>query len=78
MPTYFFHLHDDLIALDEEGVELPNVDAARERAITNARELACSEIRDGYLNLKHRIEVADERRKIVLTVYFRDVVDIES
>lgn len=33
MPRFYFHLHDDIDAPDEEGAELPNVQVAREHAI---------------------------------------------
>ena len=78
MPHYFFHLYDDLIVLDQEGKELPSLQAARENALDNAREMACAEVLDGHLNLKHRIEIADESGKVLATVPFRDVVVVET
>ena len=36
MPRYFFHLYDDVISHDEEGVDLPNVAAEAERNIAAA------------------------------------------
>jgi hypothetical protein len=39
MPRYFFHVQDSSTVLDNEGLELPNLDAAREEAIR-----ACGEI----------------------------------
>jgi hypothetical protein len=33
MPRYFFHLQDRKTILDDEGVDLPDVDAAGEEAI---------------------------------------------
>src|SRR5262249_8018192 len=39
MPRYFFHLtFGDRVVPDEEGIELPNRAAAREEAMTDARE----------------------------------------
>jgi hypothetical protein len=29
MPRFFFHVHDDLVAQDEEGLELPDLEAAQ-------------------------------------------------
>jgi hypothetical protein len=78
MPYFFFHLYDDLIVPDPEGKELPSLQAARETALDNAREMACAEVLDGYLNLTHRIEIADESGKVLATVRFRDVVEVES
>ena len=39
MPRYFFDLVDDKKVFDKKGVTLPNEKAAREHAITFAREL---------------------------------------
>jgi hypothetical protein len=78
VPHYFFHLYDDLIVLDQEGKELPSLQAARENALDNAREMACAEVLDGHLNLKHRIEIADESGKVLATVPFQDVVVVET
>ena len=78
MPRYFFHLYDDLIVHDEEGVELPNPAAARLNALIEARELIAEQVRRGYFVLSHWIDVADEQGKLVLTVMFRDAVDIKE
>jgi len=78
VPRYFFHLHDDMTVIDEEGAELSSAAAARERAIRNARELACAEVMRGHLVLRHRIDVADESGKVLFTVRFADVVAVES
>jgi hypothetical protein len=40
--------------------------------------MVCSEVLGGHLNLKHRIEVADESGKIIATVRFKDAVELES
>jgi hypothetical protein len=71
MPCYFFNVYDDVVAIDEEGVELPDLAAAHEQAIKAARELASAELTRGTLYLKHRIEVEDEDRRPVLTLPFR-------
>ena len=44
MPSYFFHLYDDVIAHDEEGVELPNVAAARLKALIGARDVIAEQV----------------------------------
>jgi hypothetical protein len=72
MPRFYFHVYNDLVATDEEGLELPDVDAAREQAMDSARELVCESIHQGHLNLDHRIEVDDENGRRVMTVSYRD------
>ena len=78
MPRYFFHLYDDMAVVDEEGVELPDVEAARGKALHDARAMACAEVLEGRLNLSHRIEVADEAGSVLLTLEFGDTVEVEG
>jgi hypothetical protein len=79
VPRFFFHLLDDLDVPDPDGEELPNLDAARDRAAKNAREMmALSLVETARINRHHRIEVADESGKIVHVVQFGDVLTIEG
>jgi hypothetical protein len=78
MPRFFFHLYDDMVSVDDEGTELPDAKAAHECAVKSARAIACQEVLEGHLNLRHRIEVEDERGTPVLTVHFSDVVKLEA
>ena len=78
MPRFYFHLYNDVIALDEEGAELPDLAAAREYALENAREMVCSSIKAGHLNLDHRIEVTDDGGERVMTLTFRDAFILEG
>ena len=76
MPRYFFHLYDDVVSVDEEGSELPDVAAARRKALQNARAIASQEVLEGHLTLHHRIEVEDASGRPVLTLPFREVVQV--
>jgi hypothetical protein len=78
MPRFYFHVFNDESVLDEEGAELPDWDAARNRAIESAGALACDSIQKGHLNLDHRIEVVDESDKRIMTVTFREAFTIEG
>jgi hypothetical protein len=78
VPRYFFHVYDDVIAHDSEGAELPNLAAARLNALVGARDLIAEQVRRGYFVLSHWIDVADEKGETVLTVTFRDAVDIKE
>ena len=78
MPLFFFHLYDDIVSLDEEGQELEDADAARQKGVETAREMACTEVRRGHLYLGHRVDVEDEGGVTIATVHFRDVVKIEA
>ena len=78
MPHYFFHLYDDLVSRDEEGRELPDAGAAQCKALADARHMACAEVLEGHLNLKHRIEVEDEGGTLIATVRFEEAVMLEQ
>jgi hypothetical protein len=79
MPTYYFHLHNDIDAPDEEGKDLPDIDAARAYAEANAVGLMAATLKEtGRINLRHHIDIEDEHGKVLATVRFRDVVAIEG
>jgi hypothetical protein len=78
VPRYFFHVYDDIIAHDEEGIELPNVAAARLNALIGARDLIAAQVKRGYFVLSHWIDVVDEHGEPVMTVTFRDAVDVKE
>ena len=79
MPRYHFHLHNDVNCPDEEGVELPDLQAARKTALHNARFTAGETVKDrGHLFGDHRIDIEDENGAVLDTVYFRDAVKIEG
>jgi hypothetical protein len=78
MPRYYFHLHNDIETVDEEGRELDGLDSAREQAILGARDLMAEEIMRGMITLSHWIEVRDDADKRVLTIFFRDALTVRS
>lgn len=78
MPRYFFNVYDDIVALDEEGVELPNVQAARLHAVAGARDLIVAQVKHGYLVRSHWIDVVDERGEVVLSITFGEALEIRE
>jgi hypothetical protein len=76
VPRFFFHVLNDIDAADEEGQELPSLAAANLQAIDYVRDLAASAVRQGRLNLTHRINVEDEQGHCLLSVTFGDAVEI--
>jgi hypothetical protein len=79
MPRFYFHLRDDLDVADDEGLELPSLDAAREHAAANARfTLAQLAIEEGKINFGHCVDIEDEEGSVLDTVRFRDVVKVEG
>ena len=76
MPRYYFHFLDPVEVEDPVGCECPDEAAARALAIDEARALAADGVRDGLLDLRHRIEVNDGRGTILFAISFADVVAI--
>jgi len=77
VPRYFFNVYDDVIARDEEGVELPNESAARIQALIGARDIIAEQVKHGYFVRSHWIDVADGQGKVLFSVTFEDAVDIK-
>ena len=79
MPRYFFHLRNDLNVDDDEGRELPDLQAAHDHAVRAAVDMAAvSVVEHRKVNLHHRIEVADKTGKILFNVEFGEVLTIVS
>jgi len=78
MPLYFFNLYNDVVTMDDEGVELVDNDAARAHGVKEARTMAADSVSKGHLTTSHRIEIVDESRNAVGTVRFDEAVDIRA
>lgn len=77
LPRYFFHVHNHIDAEDDEGLALPNLEAARAEAIRGARDLMATEIvESGQIYLSHWIEVLSEHGQQLLAVRFGDSVEV--
>jgi hypothetical protein len=62
--------------LDPEGIDLPDLAAARSQALEAAYSILAADIAEGKVNLSQRIDVEDEAGTIVHSVHFRDIVTI--
>ena len=79
MPRFFLHLHEcGSIVIDEEGVELPDRDAAHRAAVRSARDVMCAEVAEGRLCLGCCIEVQDEEQRLVERLPFREAVSVSG
>ena len=79
MPRFYFHLLNDVDAPDEEGKEFPDLDAAREHARRNIRFTASESLKEqGRVVLSHRIQIEDGGGNVLDTVFFSDVLNIET
>ena len=78
MARFFFHIFDDIVIRDDEGIELPDAEAARAAAVAGGRAMMCDQLVKGRLSLHHRVEVEDEDGAAILTLPFGDAVEIET
>ena len=61
MGHFFFHLRaGEQLILDEEGLDLPDVSAARHEAVLSAREILAAAIRAGKAMVPDAIVISDE------------------
>ena len=83
MPRYYLHLRYgqglDKVAVDPEGDELVDDEAARQLALQAARDLVAGTrsfaVRDWFVC---SFEIADENARRVMTVPFSDIVPEEG
>jgi len=66
MARYFFDIYDDMVVLDDAGIELPDLDAARLEAVTAVCEIAKEIIPHDGPSKDIKVKVRDERG-VVLT-----------
>jgi hypothetical protein len=70
MSRFFFHVHDSISFLDEEGTELPDLKAAREQAIITAGSILRENPDHLWAGNPWRMEVADEGGHLLFTLHF--------
>ena len=75
MPRYYFHVAREGGHLrDEEGLKLPDAEAAWYQAVRSARELVRAELTLGGRWDRQAIEIVDERGTPVDQVALADIV----
>ncbi len=79
MPLFFLHVgNSNGFVEDEEGHDLPDVEAARAKATAGARDIMSEDMRGGRLDLASFIEVEDENHIHLFTITFGEAVRIEG
>ena len=67
MPRYFFDIHDDIDVTDHEGMELPDLKAARAEAARALADAASDLLHNAGHEKDLVIKVRDETDTVVLT-----------
>jgi hypothetical protein len=79
VPRFYFNLHDDLDVLDDEGMEHPNLEAARTHALHCVRVTFAETAKDeGRVTLHHHIDIVDEHGVVLHSVKFGDAVKVDQ
>ncbi len=77
MPRYRFNIHNGIgFVEDEEGRDLPDLDAARAEAVKGIRSILTEDVDQGRMDLCGRIEVVDDSGQSVLVIPFEEAVRI--
>ena len=77
MPRFFMHLRDGTDEmLDPEGVELPDIEAARTKVLAAARDVLAGDVRHGLIDLRYRIDAEDEAGRLVYSLAFKHAFSI--
>ena len=76
MPRFFFHMHFGAPLLDLDGVELPDVIAARQEALRYAVALVANEAVEVWEHPRWTIKVVNEDGTLVFQVDLASVPDL--
>ena len=77
MPRFYLHTSlPEFTAPDLEGLDAPDLDAARNDAVGAIRGLLAAELATGVLDLRGGIEICDEMGQCLTTIRFGEAVDI--
>ena len=75
MPRFFLHIDDGTQQIeDQEGSELPDLDAAREEAIGAARQLWSAAILDGRDIGAGSFLIANDQEEIITSIKMDDAL----
>jgi hypothetical protein len=77
MVRYYFHLRDGMdVALDDEGQEMADVEAAKAAALVAARDSLSHDIKAGVVDLRLRIDVEDGAGALIHSLPFREAFEV--
>jgi hypothetical protein len=75
MARFYFHIRRGKeVVMDEEGVDLPDVEAARKEGLLAAREILAEMVLHNEVVDGQEFQIADDRGIVVATIPFRSVI----
>jgi len=78
VPRFHFHIRHawtGILDADEEGLDFPDLAAAKTEALESARELVIERIRTNQ-HIDFQFEIADSRGELVCVVPFREAIGL--
>ena len=79
MPIFYLHIRDggELVE-DPEGIDFPDLDAARREAVAAAREMLAEKILAGEEVDGQQIEICDDEGRLLAKVPFRETFSLPN
>jgi len=75
MPRYYINFQSgDQLAKDDEGIELPSLEAAWKAALISAREIIADEIKADAKNPLRAVIITGDNGQDLLTIPARDIL----
>ena len=75
MPHYYLNLrYEHTDTPDQEGLDLPDLHAARAMAIAGIRDVLAHELLKGGIDLRGQVDITDESGAMLETILFRNAV----
>lgn len=82
MPRYLFNVNDgETFKKDDEGVELPDLDAVREEAVAAVKDITAGKLKQGAavgVVSERSFDVTDESGRTVLNMPFKVALQTEG
>lgn len=77
MPRYRFNVDNGTgFVADEEGRELPDLDAARAEGLKGVRSILAEDVLGGRLDLEGRLDVVADDGEVLFTIAFTEAVTV--
>ena len=77
MTHYFFHVYNGTgLTQDQEGLELADLAAARQVALTGIRSLLGEDLESGLVDLNGRLDICGREGTVLLSVPFSEAIEL--
>jgi hypothetical protein len=74
MPRFYLHVYDGQVSIeDSKGIDLPDLECARAKVVSLARELRQQAKHEATLDQAGFVEIEDARGRLAAVVFFADI-----